>query len=71
VLSKEVFFSLFTSFANSLRGIGGEVTVFDDVLMKVISEEVGTSSSSMSIIDPEKGAFGPIFSSVTVRSEDI
>ncbi len=34
--------------------------VFDDELVEIISEEISTNMATMSIIDPKKGALGPL-----------
>ncbi len=34
--------------------------VFYDELVKIISEEISTNVATMSIIDPKKGALGPL-----------
>lgn len=62
-LNKLNKFSL--NFVNSLYdcffGILREVLIIDDVLMKIVSEKIATSSSTVTIINSEKCGFNPLF----------
>jgi hypothetical protein len=47
--------------SNSILGIPRKRGLFNNELMQVISEEIGTASTSMAIIDPKERTFWPLF----------
>ena len=57
---QKVSFSFLVTVNNGLLWILWEDLVFNNELMQVVSEEVSTSITSMTIEDPKETTFGPI-----------
>lgn len=57
---QEQLLSLFEAIFDRLDRLLREVLVLDDELVEVVPEEVGTDMTTVSIVDPEEGAFWPL-----------
>jgi len=49
------------TFDNGLLGIGRKALMIDDVLMKVVSQEITAASASVSVINSKEGGLDSIF----------
>lgn len=64
---KEVVLSLLVAIDDGLPWVGRELSIFDDELMQVVSEEVGTGVSTVAVENSEETALRPLLYVLLVR----
>ena len=64
---QEIIFSFLEPIENSLPRVFGELTVFYDKLMEIVSKKVGAGVAAVTVEHSEEGALWPVFDVFLLR----